>query len=373
MGTAFIFLGLLILGFLVQGIVALVFRQQITPKEWLLCLGASLASAIICCGFMALSAWKDVSDWEILNGEVVGKKNEKVHCRHSYSCNCVTVSCGKDCSTTICQTCYDHSFDIDWWVNSTIGKFDIDTIDRQGLKEPPRWTKAFIGEPVSRENWYKNYLLIPNNLIIVNREDLVEKYKDKIPGYPQTYDVYRANHVLTVDYALKDIQKWNDHLANLLKETGPGARANIVLVITSIPDPNYFYAIQTAWTGGKKNDIVVIISAEKDGTINWARSMSHSKDSMVTVSIDSDLEATKMLTMSVIDVVNKNVYAHYKKMEFEKDYEYLTENLKPSFGVIIFCFFFQLFCSIAIAILAVKHDLLDETQPNRFSINRYRY
>jgi len=107
---------------------------------------AEMALNITLCTALAVGVWhigkfSEISDVEVWSGEVVNKKKIRMMCEHSYQCMCVTVSCGKDCSTEICQTCYDHSFDNDWRVFTSMGKwtqFNIDRIDRQGLKEPPR-------------------------------------------------------------------------------------------------------------------------------------------------------------------------------------------------------------------------------------------
>ena len=104
-----------------------------------------------------------ITDQEIYNGEVTGKEKTRVSCEHSYSCNCRESCSGsgstRSCSTT-CDTCYEHSYDVDWRVKTSVHEFNIQRINRQGTQEPPRWTKVTVGQPTAFVYKFTNYIRI---------------------------------------------------------------------------------------------------------------------------------------------------------------------------------------------------------------------
>ena len=133
-------------------------------------LGVSLGAALILTWVtVALGRYSQVVDYEIVTGAVTSKTRDVVHCRHSYPCRCRIAKVGAS-STTRCDTCYEHAYDVDWNVRSNVGAVTIDGVSRQGLVEPPRWTKAVIGEPFSTWTTYTNYIKgAPDSLIHFGR------------------------------------------------------------------------------------------------------------------------------------------------------------------------------------------------------------
>src|SRR3989344_6721208 len=79
-----------------------------------------------------IAKYASTQDQEIWNGRVALKKQERVSCEHSYSCNPHPCNCDKNGCDTCWDTCYEHSYDFDWRVytsnNETV---EIDRIDRQ--------------------------------------------------------------------------------------------------------------------------------------------------------------------------------------------------------------------------------------------------
>lgn len=153
------YLAFLMLVPLLIGLLALfTSRGKITIKEFLLMEGACLV--ILFAGWQ-ISRWTSLEDREILSGRITEKKKVQVGCRHSYSCNCTdhcsSDSRGNQSCITVCQTCYDHSYDYDWNLYTNVpATISIGTVDRQGLIMPPRWGTAYVGEPVAVENTYTN-------------------------------------------------------------------------------------------------------------------------------------------------------------------------------------------------------------------------
>lgn len=241
-----------------------------------------------------------------MNGEVTGKKSVKISCSHSYQCNCVK-SCSKDSNGRetcydICQICYDHLYDIDWMVYSNIGNFIIDRLDRQGLKEPPRWSIVKIGDPVSKYHNYDNYIKASPDTLFRD-QGVLDKYKNLIPKYPdKIYDYYRVDRLVEVGTNVKDKKLWNQSISELNKKLGPAKEANLIIVFTTQPH-EYFYALRQAWIGGKKNEI----GLKNNNEPIWDEIMAWSQNKNIEVKLRDEIMAIKIITPETLIPVLKKI------------------------------------------------------------------
>jgi hypothetical protein len=347
-----IFPVLIALGFLIFG------NKKVTLKEFLVQLAVQVAIAGISAGIIY---YANTSDTEIINGTVTNKKQNKVGCRHSYQCNCYTTcsSCGKsECCSTHCSTCYEHSFDYDWDVYMSYGdEIAVDTIDRQGLKEPPRWTAVKIGEPASTTKTYTNYVkAAPDTLF---RKVSIEGFSP--PTYPKNiYDLYRLNRLVTVGANVPDSNAWNAALSEINARLGPRKQANVVLVLTKDKPQDWFYALEASWIGGKKNDIVVVASVDDALVPQWVSVMAWSKKELVKVTIRDGLMSLSKLTVAeTMKVIESNVLEGYERKPME-DFEYLRASIVPSTTEWIVSMLIGLIVSIALGIFMYQTDLFDE-------------
>jgi hypothetical protein len=156
--------------------------------------------------FWTISYRNKVSDIEILNGSVTGKQRDIVNCSHSYSCNCRTTCSGsgkdRSCSQE-CETCYEHSFDFKYVIHSTLGNFNINTLDSQGLKEPNRYTLVKLNDPVVKKHRYNNYIKGSNTSIFNSKHRYTKKEMLDLPNYPiDIHDYYRINRIIDMENIL---------------------------------------------------------------------------------------------------------------------------------------------------------------------------
>ena len=53
---------------------------------------------------------------------------------------------------------FNFDANYDWVVKTAIGeRIEIQRVDRQGVREPARWTSVQMNEPTSRTHSYENY------------------------------------------------------------------------------------------------------------------------------------------------------------------------------------------------------------------------
>jgi hypothetical protein len=334
------------IGVIIPAIGKLIFKREFTLQEWLT---VSVVNMIIC-GFVVFAgSYSSMSDTEIHNGHVTHKHSEKVSCEHSYPCNCRQVSCGKNCTTTQCDTCYQHSYDIDWVVNTTIGKILVPRINPQGTKEPPRYSIVEISEPVSKEFSFTNYIKAsPESLFHLAKTE----HNYIIPDYPTVYDLYRINRVISTHNLYSG--KLNELLNAELKTLSSKKQVNVVVVLTEY-DYNFVDALKSSWVGAKQNDVVVVIGL-KDNQIEYSSSFGFSQDSMVYTTIDGDVKKLKEYNdKSVSDIILSNVDNYFVRKSME-EYAYLKDLIEPPVWVIVLGLLLSIIGTTVATIMLSKND-----------------
>ena len=327
---------LLLLPLIWPFVAKMIWKHEITLAE--LGLNLLIGVLIVVSGW-ALGRYAQALDVQILNGQVTGKRSERVSCEHSYSCNCRESCSGsgqnRSC-TTVCSTCYEHSYDIDWLLTTTVETLKINRVDRRGTTEPPRYTAAQVGDPVAVAENYQNYIkAAPDSLFnAAQNASLLKEFGARLPAYPdQVYDYHYVNRVLTDGVALPDQAQWSRQLAERLRSLGPQLQVNLVVVLTSSADPRYADALHAKWLGGKKNDVVVVLGTPAFPVIGWARVLSWSDREVFKVELRDALTDLKEASLEpVLSTIEHHVQKGFKRRPMS-DFEYLKDEVEPPLWV----------------------------------------
>jgi hypothetical protein len=352
---------LVALGFLFFG------GKKFTLLDFAVQLGACILLTSICAGVIR---YNNVSDTEQLNGKITAKHRDRVSCSHSYQCMCITSCDSKGSCSQSCSTCYEHSYDIEWVVDTSIGhSFDIDRVDRQGLHEPARWDQVTIGEPFTMNHRTVNYIkAAPNTLF--QYQGLTEKYKTALPTYPDNvYDYYHLNRLVTVGGSIPDASMWNKTLEEMNADLGARKQVNMVVVIvTNLPE-EYFYALEQSWYGGKKNDAVLVIDVDSSGKIQWTNVMAWTGNKIFLVDLRDKVNAIGNLNReAILGVFRDSVEGSYVRKHM-KDFAYLESSITPSLTQYIVSIILGLILSIGLGIYFENNNPFNE----REGYNGYRY
>lgn len=342
-----VFLSLFSIPFIVIAISFFIFKKKVTWIEFLI---QVLAQIIVVLASSYLMFQSSVSDTEVWSGSVTHKERNRVSCSHSYSCNCRQECSGsgnnRSCSQ-VCDTCYEHSYDIDWDVYSNIGTFNIRRVDRQGLREPKRWTKVKKDDPVVKTSTYTNYIKGAKNTLF-RKQGLMNNFKN-LPNYPNNiYDYYHLNRLVLDGEILVNKTKWNKKLMLINAEIGPLKQANLIIVLTDNPSLDYYYALEQKWLGGKKNDVVVVMSVKKDRSFNWVKTMTLSQSNIFQVNLESKLMELNKLDLNLLYEIKSQIQENFKRKPM-KDFEYLKASIKPTLKQLII----SLICGIIFAIIGI--------------------
>jgi hypothetical protein len=354
-------------------------RNTVTMQEAAVNGGIGAAAVII---IYVCIAWSSTHDTQILNGVVTAKQRNKVSCSHSYDCMCVQ-SCSSDgrggqSCTQICQTCYDHSYDVDWDVYTTIGDMSINRVDRQGLDQPPRWTAVKPGEPASRESSYKNYLLAaPDSLFNMKLTEAERTNKASIiPAYPKVYDYYRVHHAITVNANVPTLPAWDLQLGQMLRTLGAAKQVNVNVVFVSGQGREYKQVLERAWLGGKKNDVTVIIGVEAGGKIGWVEAFTFAKtdgNAMVAVQMRDRLQALGHVNdpAAGVKIIGNVIAGHFKRKPMES-YAYLAEQGGPSTTAIFWLIFVVIVILAGTTFAMHRNDVTGSSSWRPYQNGRFR-
>lgn len=357
-----IFLLLLLPPIIITGIARFVFHKTITNQEMGIQLGiCTLLIAL----FFAGSLFTKFADTEILTGEVTKKGQVEVHCYHPYPCNCRQVCSGSGSSRscyTHCDTCYQHNKDWRWEVESNIGQsLYIDNIDYRGIAEPPRHKDVRIGEAFSVHHSYANYVKAASDTIFKFKNIDLSKYN--VPEYPKVQDYYRVNRILVSGVKGVNVKEWNDNLNEQAKKLGISKHANPLILFTNSSSQDYRYAVEQAWEGGKKNDVLVIIGAPNYPAIEWVDTVTfgqNSGNSLLTVLMRDRIMAVQNLDAATVTKIIGSTIAEKFDKKPMKDFEYLKFSIMPSESMLWFCLALGIISSIGLSIYFHRTDTGDE-------------
>jgi hypothetical protein len=307
-------------------------------------------------------------DVEIWNGEITGK--ERVHDTYeeAYSCNCRQTCSGsgnnRSCSQT-CDTCYRTHYTVHWNAASTIGEFGIDSKDWTSravylTPDPARYTVIKTGDPCSRDVSFVNYVkAVPDSLFHANPL-LAQKFAGMIPVYPnQLYDIYKINRVLPVNVSVPDIQAWNQDLSMTLRKLGPQRQANAVILFVNTPDRNYINALDAAWLGGKKNDIIIAVGVTQWPRIDWVEVSSWTKQEMFKVQLrDALQDLGEVDRAKFMELISKYTMDQFVRRPMS-DFKYLADEIEPAMWVIILALILGVLSSLGLSYYFYKNDPFD--------------
>ena len=209
-------------------------------------------------------------------------------------------------------------------------EFEFDRVDRRGLEMPGRWGRVYIGEPTAVEHQFINYFKLATHNVVANFEDGIPGAA--VPAYPQQYDYYRVGKVFDVDGLLgANASTWQWLMQELNADLGSKKQVNVILMFTKQADQRYLFNVQKAWLGGKKNDVIVIVSAQPSGKINWTQIVTWSTDTSIKTSLRNDIQQIGDLSQrdAIIQAIRTDVTAHFQRVHM-KDQKYLREAWMPS-------------------------------------------
>lgn len=350
-----VFLSFFILPLLIEVGGYVFFVRQITFKKLLTEIAVQVLVVALICGVIY---HRNTADTETWNGRVAAKSRDRVSCEHSYPCHCRPVSCGKNCTTVHCDTCYEHPYDIDWDVATTNSeRMSIARVDPQGLSEPPRWSAVKLGEPTSIPHRYENYIKASPDTLFRTQGDT----KDPLPSYPDGYyDYYRLDHLVQFGASVPDAADWNKDLAEINGDIGHSKQVNVVVVLVLGHTHEWYKNLERRWIGGKKNDAVLVIGLNQDSSIGWVETMAWTDSSYFKVKLRDDVLSIGHLDrVAIMSAVREDTDKFYKRKPMA-DFSYLVSSIVPTTSQYMWGLLFSTLVAIGMTWFMEEEDIYDE-------------
>lgn len=182
-----------------------------------------------------------------------------------------------------------------------------------------------------------------------------------MPEYPQdVYDYYRLNRLVSVGVTVPDQNEWNRSLSEVNGELGRAKQVNVIVVLVkSLPD-DYLYALEEQWIGGKKNDVVLVVSVDDQMKPLWAGVLCWTTNELFKVKLRDDVMNDAVVTRdAVIKDLETNVSQYYERKPM-KDFEYLSSSITPSTTEWVITLIIGLFVAIGLVVFFQINDVFDE-------------
>jgi hypothetical protein len=201
-----------------------------------------------------------------------------------------------------------------------------------------------------------------------SQKTLIAKYKSMLPEYPDNiYDYYKIRRVLTVGNVPMDdihLNAWNQQLSLMLRPLGPRKQVNVIIVLTTVQDPNFANALKAYWLGGKKNDVVVVIGTANYPKVDWARVVSWTDNQTFKVQLADALQDKGTLDpVDTTALIGGWVNRDFQRKHM-KDFNYLAWESTPSMAACVIIAILSVFATAGGIVL-----VLNKTPRRR----RYRY
>lgn len=373
-----ILLLIILLPFICAAIARIVWPHRI---QWVELAVAVVVSVAISASIYGLGLVGQTNDTEVINGQVTAKSRDHGHYLQSYSCRCKTRCSGagkhRSCSTS-CDTCYEDRYTVSWNCKTTLGEFSIQHLDRGSRSvylspDPTRYTIIQPGDPVAKTSFFTNYVkAAPDSLY---HKNTIDKFKTLIPAYPDNiYDIYRIDRALAMGVNVPELPKWNADISNMLRELGPLKQLNAIILFVNTSDSSYIHALEGAWNGGKKNDVIVVIGTTSYPKIDWVRVSSWTDSQLFKVQLRDEITSQGTIDrQKIIHAIDTHARSSYKR-KLMKDFEYLAAQIEPPTWVLILSAVLGILISVGASYYFYLHDPFTTASYGRktFTTRRFR-
>jgi hypothetical protein len=353
-------------------------------------LGIVVGSSLLILITMAISIYSQTSDKEVWSGYVVDwDHNEEWEEWVPPQTTCTTDSKGnQSCTTTPGYWIHHYAENYikttdDGWVSVSRfpdGKKMDDSYpnDVKPLKEV--WKK---GSPTASTHRYENKVQASYSVFKNEGIDL-EDFKG-LPEYPiKVRDYFHVDRMVgdfpNKKEANKKLEQWNSDLNVMIDDPDNKGKkrsykqVNIIFVnVGSGKSEEYGMALQDSWENGNKNDFVISMSMEKDGTVNWVYPFSWSESENLKLEVKDYIVNQKKIEdfSPIVDETSKMIEEQYVRKEFE-DFSYLHVDVGIVAQIIIWLI--TLAALILFGLFTYKHYEEEKRMANyrnRYS-NRHR-
>lgn len=187
--------------------------------------------------------------------------------------------------------------------------------------------------PTSVGHSYENYVKASKLNVIKEKQNkqITEQMVKKglIRPYPETYVAEYGTHKLnriidtTGTSNIKALREKLDTYSTMLGKT---KQVNPMIYITN-QDRTFKAFLKSAWDGAKKNDAILVLGVDDQGTIQWSDVIAWTNKTDFEVECRNGFEGMVVKDDEVVTKFSKLIREHYVRKPYE-EFEYLKENIE---------------------------------------------
>ena len=325
------------------------FNHRVTIWEFFIPFVATLITILIMKFSTEAAQTVDTEYWSEPASHAIYSEpwDEEVPCNHSYNCNCTKDDKGNES----CQTCYQHSYDVDYhpaywaivsesgyevritqdkfnslcsrWKNKVFEDKHRDYHEIDGDWYVTYWKKESENlECMVSEHYYENRVQASNS--VFNYPEVLEDEKTRyqLYDYPGITDGYKQVNVLGMGDSTR--RNSNRKLEILNAELGKSKQVKVfVLLFRNLPEVAAFKQ-ECYWKGGNKNEVVVCIGIDDALKVKWCKSFSFTENSEIKINIRNYVTDMPVLNCSkIVDFLYGEVNKNFERKKF-KEFSYIS-------------------------------------------------
>lgn len=235
-------------------------------------------------------------------------------------CHDVCVSRDKKNKCTSTRKVCNHTQDYYSALETTVGRVSIENCSAKSTP-PIEWLEAKVGDPVTVEESYQNYLKGDSESLLTHHVQV----RDRMPKFPEVYEYYKVDHVIG---DVPSPENWQGFFRELNADLGAILQIDVNVVLTSNPDPYYAQEIEAAWLYGPKNSFNIVMGV-RDGTIGWVRFSTLSRVEALKVRLRDSLQGKKIDDPEVLEIIKSEIRTNFKRTPMA-EFQYLADGVVPS-------------------------------------------
>lgn len=223
--------------------------------------------------------------------------------------------------------------------------------------------------PTAVEHPYVNYLKAAKNSILYPSLASETGYEELLLSYPRVqssnWGEIELNRVMVAGSRVP--QEWikalDQQLDMIASKLGHAKQMNVLVYVVNTKDRAFLYALESHWTKGKKNDVIVIIGVTDFPKVEWASVMAWTENELFKVQLRDRIEGLKdiqeatVVSNVIADQIGKTPSdGGFERMPMKK-LEYLIYDIKVPFWTILVVTIIVLIISISTSCIMENNNV----------------
>jgi hypothetical protein len=217
--------------------------------------------------------------------------------------------------------------------------------------------------PVVTSSVEINYVKASNNIVRADTLPMkIEQYKKsgQLVEYPELmmgdYGSRTIHRIITAKGVYVDIDKNERELENYASVVGPSKQVNPMIYIVKNQDRDFTSVLKAYWVNGSKNDSILVVNVDDNGTIIWSDIIAWTKNTDFLVDNTKIYNGMNVSSDEFIKAYEREITLNFTRTHM-KDFKYLEKNIDLSFEAEVWIIIINLILSAVTFVFFINNDI----------------